>query len=233
MKKKLLIILLAFHFASFWSVSRLYAKDLTLSVIDISTDSAAIYAVYWPKNSGVVRLERAGLNQSNWQILVETDSNFYIDKTAKKGELYSYKLQIDGGELIAASNIETSGKPIISDIRIDSGTSNKEGVSAVVNFNTDKLAQAQIFYGESLDYQNNTELSGYLNQSHTILLEKLKPGIVYHIKLRVVDKNGQNPTESPDQTFTAPMPPTDQTILEIIIQALSRAFSNFEKWFSS
>jgi len=233
MKKNTLIILFAFMFATLWSISQVCAKELVLSVIDISTDDSAIYAVYWPKNSGLVKLERAGLNQSNWETLVETDLNFYIDKTAKKGELYSYKLQIDGGELIAASNIETSGKPIISDIRIDSGASNKEGASVVVNFKTDKLAQGQVFYGESLGYQNNTELSGYLNQSHTILLEKLTPGMVYHIKLMAVDKNGQNTTESPDQTFTAPMPPVDQTILEIIIQALSRAFSNFEKWFNS
>ena len=212
---------------------RAFAKDPVLSVIDISTDSSPGYTIYWPKNSGMVKLTRAKLNENNWENLAETETNFYVDKNVVKGVQYSYKLLIGGTELVAATNSESSGKPVISDIMIEAGTTTKQEATIIVNFKTDKLAQAQVFYGESTDYQNNTELTGYLNQTHTIMVKKLVPGEVYHLKLKAVDKNGQNAVESDDQTFTAPLPPTDQTILEIIIQALSKAFSNFEKWFNS
>ena len=95
------------------------------------------------------------------------------------------------------------------------------------------MSKSQIYYGENDAYTSQTEIDNSLNQSHTILLEKLKPNATYHFKIKILDINDENPVESADQLFTTPSAPDDTSILQIIIKALTDAFSGFASWFAS
>jgi len=208
-----------------------YAADDILSVSNVGTADAPAYVLYWPDKGGSASIER-GVN-GTFSLLTETTETHYVDYTAKAGIVYSYRVSIAGETLVVSSKELSSGKPEISDIKIEAGTTSRTEASVIVNFKTDKLAKAQCFYGETASYSNKTELDKSLNQSHTVLIEKLKPNTTYHFKVKAEDMSGIATTESTDQTFTTPVEPSQKTILEIIIEALSRAFSNFEQWFRS
>lgn len=196
-----------------------------LTVINISTSEKPAYAIYWKSGRGTVTLMR-GIEEKNFVTVVETSANYYIDYDVKAGTAYNYRI----GEEKAVVSDQLGGKPVISDIRIEPGVVTKDTASVVVTFKTDKLAKSQLFYGESLAYSNQTEIDENLNQSHTVVVEKLKPGTGYHFKVRAIEKTGKEATESEDTTFTMPPPGREVSIFEIIIEALGNAFSGFEKW---
>ena len=196
-----------------------------LTVIDISTSQKPAYVIYWKSGKGKVTLTR-GEAGKNFTPVVETEANMYIDYGVKAGTTYDYRL----GEETAVVSDQLGGKPAISDIRIEPGVVTKDTASVVVTFKTDKLAQSQLFYGESIAYTSQTEIDQNLNQSHTVVVEKLKPGSSYHFKVKAIEKTGKESTESADTTFTMPPPGKEISIFEIIIQALGNAFNGFEKW---
>jgi len=200
-----------------------------LSVINISTDDKSGYAIYWPKDAGKVNLERAVLDGS-FQTIAETELNYFADFAVEKGVTYTYRVNIKGETLTAISTEDAGGRPEISNIKIESGSVGKTEASIIITFSTDRLAQNQIFYGETADYGNQTEVDNSLNQNHTVLVEKLKPNTTYHFKIRAVDRTGTETSESENQTFTTPPVPKEQTVLEIIIEALTKAFSGFQQW---
>jgi len=196
-----------------------------LTVINVSSEGKPSYAIYWPQNMGNIALERATDGQS-FQTIVTLAQNFYLDQSVESGKYYSYRIQNE----IASDVNELSGLPTISDIQIDSGTSTESESSLIVFFSTDKLAKVQVLYGESASYDKSTELDNNLNQSHTILLDKLVPGKSYHIKVRAIDKTGQLIAESADQTSQTDPAPASISLLEIIIKALGNAFSGLQDW---
>lgn len=203
-----------------------------LSVVNISTADKPGYTVYWPKDKGKAKLERSK-ETGAFESIIETDLNFYTDFSVEKGVKYIYKITYGGNSLTATSADILTGKPTISGIKIESGAVSTVEASVVINFRTDRLSKNQIFYGTSMSYESQTEQSADLNQSHTILIEKLKPNTTYHFKIKASDKIDKNSTESDDQVFTTPTAPPDQSLLEIIIQALTKAFAGFEKWLKS
>lgn len=203
-----------------------------LSVVSIGTKDKPGYAVYWQKNKGSAKVERKE-GSSEWSQIATTDLYYYTDYTVKKGLDYTYRVTAGSTVLTATAGEELSGKPTISNIKIEGGATGKSESSVIVTFKTDRLARAQVLYGESQSYTSQTPLDEALNQSHTVLIEKLKPNTTYHFKLRTTDKAGTDSSESDDQTATTPKSPTDQNILEIIVAALRNAFAGFEKWFTS
>ncbi len=226
----LTMILLVVSVCTF-SVHIAKAAD-SLSVVNISTADKPGYTVYWPKDKGIAKLERAK-ESGNFEQIAETDLNFYADFSVEKGIKYIYKVTYAGNALTATTSDILTGRPTISSIKIESGAISAAEASVIINFRTDRLSKNQIFYGTSMSYESQTEQSADLNQSHTILIEKLKPNTTYHFKIRTSDKTDKNSTESDDQVFTTPIAPPDQSLLEIIIQALTRAFAGFEKWLKS
>jgi hypothetical protein len=230
MKKKILLLGLVF-FSCLFSFHFSEAKESSLSVAPVS-GSRFGYSLYWDEGKGSARIERSE-TQENFIQVGETNLNYYVDYDVKKDVSYTYKVTVGGSVLISNAQDLSTGKSIISDIKINSGATSKAESSVIINFKTDKLAKGQVFYGESLDYANQTEIESSLNQSHTKLIEKLKPNTTYHFKIRSVDKDDKNVTESDDQVYTTPAPPSDVSIFEIIIKALSQAFAGFEKWFRS
>lgn len=225
--RKCLFFVLALAF--FVPAIALCQSQPALSVVNISTDEKPGYAIYWPKDAGNVRLERATA-EGAFSVIAETDLNFYADFDVTKGTTYTYRVNVGGQLLTAISTEDVGGRPQISGINIESGSVGKDEASVIVNFVTDRLAQNQVFYGETADYGSKTEIDESLNQNHTVLIEGLKPNKTYHFKIRAVDKTGAEVSESENQTFTTPPVPKEQTILEIIIEALTKAFSGFAQW---
>jgi hypothetical protein len=195
-----------------------------ISVINISTPDKPGFAIYWPKNKGTVTVERS--DGSGATAVGSTDQNFFIDFSAKSDGNYTYKVAGLSGTVAD----ELSGKSTISDVKIDSGAVSKDQASVIVTFKTDKLAQSQISYGEGSSLSSQTTLDDSLNQSHTVLIEKLKPKTAYSFSLKAIDKSGAQTTESSTQTYVTPSAPQDQSLLEIIVNALQGAFAGFEQW---
>ncbi len=193
----------------------------TLSVVDISTETQPGYAIYWPAGKGLVTVERSGAGTVG-----STDQNYFLDFSAKEKGSYTY--QVSG--MSATVSDELSGKSTISDIKISSGAVSKDEASVILYFKTDKLAKSQVVYGANGALDQKTAPNEALNQSHTVLIEKLKPDTSYSFKISVTDKSGQNSTESSVQVFATGKSLADQTLLEIIIQALQQAFQGFDKW---
>ncbi|MEI7792560.1 MAG: hypothetical protein WCI57_03710 [Candidatus Berkelbacteria bacterium] len=207
------------------------ADSNTLSVSTVSGSKLG-YSLYWDSGQGNVKIERSS-DGSNFATIGETTLNYYVDFNVLKDVSYTYRVNI-GGKIVTsnASNL-SAGASVISDIRIEPGSTNKAEASVVLYFNTDKLSKSQIYYGDNESYTSQTEIDNSLNQSHTILLEKLKPSSTYHFKIKILDINDEFPVESADQLFTTPSAPNDTSILQIIIKALTDAFSGFASWFAS
>jgi hypothetical protein len=208
-----------------------YAADSTLSglknlfVTDISTAGQPGYAIYWPQGKGNVALQRSE-NGGGYTTIAESTQNYYLDFTAKAGVAYSYKVS----DLTGVVGDELSGKSAISGIKIESGTVEKDNASVIITFKTDKLAKSQVKYGEGSDLSSSTDLDLALNQSHTILIENLKPNVNYGFQLKSVDKSGENVTQTEIQKFTTGTAPQDLSLFEVIVKALEDAFKGFDSW---
>ncbi|HOX41306.1 MAG TPA: fibronectin type III domain-containing protein, partial [bacterium] len=203
----------------------LAAEDLALSVIDISTPEQPGYVIRWSSSRGKVALERKEAG-GDFKPLVETENSVYADFEVKKDLVYSYRI----GDVVAEARDEGSGKPEISEIKVEPGAVSQQEASAIVTFKTNILSKASVVFGESAVYGSKSENDPSLNQSHTVLIEKLKPDTSYHFKVSVLDKTGANIAESSDQTFVTASAPANESVFIIIVKALQNAFSGFDAW---
>jgi hypothetical protein len=212
-----------------WPLPTRAAGEDVLSVSKISGTRLG-YSLYWPSGLGTAKIERSDAGGA-FAAISETPLSYYVDYSVIKDVQYSYRVLAAGKTLVSVASDLSSGVSVISDISVESGVTNKAEASVVLKFKTDKLAKSQIYYGESIAYTTETELNNSLNQSHTILIEKLKPNTTYHFQVKTVDKSDANSVQSEDQVFTTSAPANDVTIIQIIIDALSQAFSGFRSWF--
>ncbi|MFA7253274.1 MAG: fibronectin type III domain-containing protein [Patescibacteria group bacterium] len=205
-------------------------REKNVVISPIITNGQNGFLLYWAIDGNAL-VERSIKGNGTWERIAEVDADHFMDLTIEDGIEYDYRIKV-GEESLEGSAINVVGKPTISEIKV-SGSTGKSESSAVISFKTDRLAQIQLFYGEDSTYQKNTDLNNALNQSHTIVLNQLKPGTVYHFKIRALDKNGENLAESADQIFNTDKALTGQTVFQIILEALSKAFVGFEKWFNN
>jgi hypothetical protein len=231
MKTQKLFIALAIATLLFLPHALFAAGDDVLSVSTVSGSKLG-YSLYWNDGQGTANIERA-TDGANFASIGETSLNYFVDFNVEKGVSYTYQVNVGGKLITSGASDLSAGASVISDIRVEAGSTSKTEASLVLYFTTDKLAKSQIFYGESEAYDSQTEVDNSLNQSHTILLEKLKPNTTYHFIIKTTDKNDQNPVESADQLFVTAVAPNDTTILQIIIKALTDAFAGFASWFAS
>jgi len=190
-----------------------------LSVVSVSTPGQAAYAVYWATGKGQVTLERQA-DGGAFQPVVTTSQASYLDTGLSLASHYTYRI----GSETASDATGAGGTPSISGITVKAGTTTKDSASLIVYFKTEQLAKSQVFYGETRSYGQETSLDSYLNQSHTILIEHLKPSTTYHLKLHAVSDSGVQ-SDSDDQTFTTATPTGDLSVTQVILQALQNAFS--------
>jgi len=231
LKNKSLILTVAFALVLLIPKSIL-AED-RLSVSNVSTKDQPANELSWPSGKGTVTIERSDDGGVTFSTVGTTDFNFFVDSTTKDSQSYIYKVSGNGFSLTSASALDSNAKPTVSIIKLSPGATSKDESSVIVTFKTDVLSKAQVFYGQSASYGSQTNLEDNLNQSHTILIEKLIPGTTYHLKIKATNKDGSQSTESDDQMFVTNNPPQDQSIMKVIVDALTRAFSGFSKWFNS
>ena len=232
LKRNCLIILAVFIVLVSTQIKFVSAED-RLTVSNISTKEKPSFALSWPKNKGSVTVERSADGGKTYFALGQTDLNFYMDQDVLASTTYVYRVSNSSISLSSGSAVDAVGKPKITAIKIGAGASSKTEAEAIVTFKTDILSTAQVYYGETIAYGFETTMEENLNQSHTIIIEKLKPATTYHLKIKTVNKGSTDSDESEDQMFVTKSPAQDLSIFQVIVDALSRAFEGFAKWFNS
>ncbi|MEI8232938.1 MAG: hypothetical protein WCG44_04325 [bacterium] len=224
-----IVISVAFVFSL---ASTALAADITFTVIPIGKAPVVAYSLSWSGISGNVAIGRKE-DSGSWQKITDSTTESYVDFSISATKTYAYRLT-QGGTLVKEGTApqENIGTPTISAIKVEAGSTSKTEASVIVTFTTDTLSHIQLFYGETKDYGSQTVATTDLNQSHTVLLEKLKPNTTYHLSASAISKDPQYAATSGDTTFTTPPSPTDMSIMQIILDALTKAFSGFNKWFN-
>jgi len=175
------------------------------------------------------------------QKIATTTDNFYVDEKLQT-KSYSYQVKaIDNAgnsqnseraeiNLVAKETL----KPTISDIKaIPSKIVTKdEKTSALITWKTDKPATSQVFYGLGGAKANQEGLDVKLNTAHSVILENLKPSTTYHFAVLSKDIYG-NQVESQDMTFTTMTGAKKESVLDIILKTLQKAFEWFKKAMAS
>ena len=212
---------------------KLVSAEDRLTVSNISTKDNPSFALSWPEDKGSVTVERSADGGKTYDLLGQTDLNFYMDSEVAASDTYIYRVSNSSISLSSTSAVDAVGKPDISVIKIEAGATSKSEAEAIVTFKTDILSTARVYYGETLSYGLETEMEEGLNQTHTIIIDKLKPATAYHLKIETISKDGADSSKSEDQMFMTGNPARDLSIFQVIIDALSRAFEGFAKWFNS
>ena len=217
---------------AFLFVNTALAADTTFTVIPIGKTPVVAYSLSWSGIDGSVAIERKEDN-GPWQKITDSNTGDYVDFSISSTKGYAYRLT-QGGTLVKEGTApqESIGTPTISAIKVEAGSTSKTEASVIVTFTTDTLSHIQLFYGETKDYGSQTEATTDLNQSHTVLMEKLKPNTTYHLSATAISKDPTYTATSGDTTFTTPPAPTDLSIMQIILDALTKAFAGFSKWFN-
>ncbi|HLB32207.1 MAG TPA: fibronectin type III domain-containing protein, partial [Patescibacteria group bacterium] len=187
-------------------------------VIDISTQAAPAHFISWPKGMGSVSLQQCS---PGCFTIATTGANFFVATNVKAGTGYSYKV----GSL--ATNIDTAPTktPEITKVNAKPLTS-----GAIITWRTDnEPSTSLVSYGVSQATDQQSPSDPYFNQSHTVYLKNLKPSTTYYYKVASANRNNTAVT-SQLQSFTTAGAEKQTSILEQIIQALTRAFRVFEGW---
>jgi hypothetical protein len=87
--------------------------------------------------------------------------------------------------------------PLISGVVSSAVTSS----SAIINWITNEVADAQVHFGTTFSYGSTVDGDPFLALAHTVNLVNLTSGTLYHYRVRSRDAAG-NITIFPDQTFT-------------------------------
>lgn len=94
-------------------------------------------------------------------------------------------------------NVDNGNLPVISAIT----TSSISATSAVISWTTNVPASSQVIYGPTTSYNFSTLVDSSLIQSHSMTINDLVPGRLYHYQVLSGEVNG-NTAVSQDITFT-------------------------------
>jgi hypothetical protein len=118
--------------------------------------------------------------------------------------VFRVKSKPAGGVLALSENheVNTLAVPIVtslpshvSNIAASAGTS-----TATISWTTDKNTNAQMFYGITTSYQQQSDIDFTMQTAHSIALSNLTPTVQYHYRVRSID-DVNNITYSDDHTF--------------------------------
>jgi hypothetical protein len=214
-------------------------KPANLKVYDISNRISGVYQVLldWTASTDTPSgLKEYEVYRGTEKIGTTTES-FYVD-TKLKPASYPYSIRaVDKVGNISDSDqakidlvSKETLKPVISDI---SATPSKivdkdEKTTAMLTWKTDKPSTSLVYYGLGGAKANQTELDTKLNTGHSVVLTNLKPQTTYHFSVSSKDIYG-NQVDSQDMTFTTTPAPEKESILDLIIKTLQKAFEWFKK----
>lgn len=127
--------------------------------------------------------------------------------------------------------------PQILDFKIITGTIPPVGFVAgeiysqlIITWNTDEPATSQVEFGQGTgtNYSQKTQEDGNLTTNHTVIISKLTPSQVYHLRVISKDKAG-NETKGIDSVIITSK--ETKSALDLVVKNLSEAFNfiNFIK----
>jgi hypothetical protein len=214
-------------------------KPENLKVYDISNRISGVYQVLldWTASTDTPSgLKEYEVYRGTEKIGTTTES-FYVDTKLKPASYpYSIRAVDKVGNISDSDQVKIdlvskeTLKPVISDI---SATPSKivdkdERTTAMISWKTDKPSTSLVYYGLGGAKANQTELDTKLNTGHSVVLTDLKPQTTYHFSVSSKDIYG-NQVDSQDMTFTTTPAPEKESILDLIIKTLQKAFEWFKK----
>ena len=108
-------------------------------------------------------------------------------------------------------------------VKSSDGSQGEPEAQLVVSWTTDESATAQVEYGEGTGsvYPQKTQEDASLVSNHTVVISKLTPSKVYHLRVLSKDKAG-NVGESIDIVSIAPK--ATENALDIVFSSLKSIF---------
>jgi hypothetical protein len=194
---------------TFKTLERLYSRLLEVSDIGILKVAGTSATISWATDAPATGQIEYGLSDL-YGSLTGIDNNFAFDhsielKQLKPNATYHYRvhsLDQSGNEGVSTDQeFKTTGSPdstapTISNINITNVTHD----SATVNWVTGELAIGEVAYDIVKSYANVTPIEKRMSYNHTVILNKLQNGLVYHLVVKSQDSSG-NISTSPDMTF--------------------------------
>jgi len=163
----------------------------TINVIANATDNAAVIGVQFLLDGNNLGTEDLSAPYSiSWNTLSASNGNHVLSAKARDA---AGNIAFASDVNITVSNIA----PIISGISVSTITES----SAVINWTTNIPSTSQVNYGNTVSYGLSTLVDSTTVTSHSMILNNLAPGTVYHYQV-LSGNAGINPTMSGDNTFT-------------------------------
>lgn len=125
------------------------------------------------------------------------------------------------------STVVDATSPKLMNVKINNALvpGRTDRLQTIVSWQTDELADSQVFYGEGAavgaELKSKTPLDSVLTTDHTAVISTLKPGTVYRFRVISVDQVG-NKTESPIQVILTPQ--QAESIIDVISSNLEQSF---------
>ena len=133
-----------------------------------------------------------------------TSTSVTLTTTLRVGTTYYFTVKAVNGSgvhgLAANSNglyITALAAPVISNVTVTGITKTE----ATINWTTDNSATSQVEYGITTIYDTFTRADAVLMINHSVVIDQLNPGTIYHFRVKSTDANGIEGV-SGDYTFT-------------------------------
>jgi len=216
-------------------------KVSQVQVQQVKGASTATVRIVWQSNtniSSIVSYYAVGK--------MELAKNQVVLTLAKKHEMFikdlmddsNYVFLIDGKDVMGNSaeavsiNFKTSADlraPIVSNLKVESGVTGvgtEARAQISVTWDTDEDSNTQVEYGTGTgsDYPNKTQEQDKMGRNHVATLTDLMPGTVYHLRVVVKDRSG-NESKSYDNVVITPT--ATRAALDLVVEGLSKSFGFF------
>jgi len=116
----------------------------------------------------------------------------------------------DGDQSVSLEITRDTTPPVISNIKLTSLAS----TSVTISWKTDEPTAGSVHYGESADYDQESDLEQDLVSDHSMPISGLTPNTGYNFSIEADDEAG-NASFSPDNTFLTPAPGSSSANLTI------------------
>ncbi|KKR88750.1 MAG: Fibronectin type III domain protein, partial [Candidatus Wolfebacteria bacterium GW2011_GWB1_41_12] len=211
-------------------------------IADIDNDAITIAWITDSLASSIVEYKNLQTNEINRKTneFLTKDHNVKIENLTPDT---SYEIQamgygekgnlIEAGEAITARTSRDVTPPTLSNLRIDSAmvSGRTDRVQTIVSWKTDEPANSFVEYEEGSGkgdgtLANKSGDSDVFVQDHNVIITKLKPGLLYRIKVISVD-DANNKTVSPIRTIITPR--QTESIVDVIVKNFEDTFQFLQK----